>query len=1362
MIKDIKIEDERSLYLLSFIDVIDRIDIFILEIRHLQQSIIYSLHSPSLYLPLRFEEEFILEANWNDSLWKKNDSVWDANIASRNVIRYPSPKVAVSKYDKWANNEKAYLSEPYTDAVEEMSTSSTLDAAKAKEKIENFIMIKRRLQLRIGQIWMGDDWSKSQRRQYYILRTLQILKQQIIRLKFTLARAAIKANLIGEEGATKQLDPAAFVILRRGIIISLRRYVNVFNNHRQQVAQSLESGLPHDPSPSLERRREIGLFADYMSSSGEQIHHDMLNLLRYFRLPPNSLHDERSLVFHSLSHAHTVDNFHLYDDVYLLQKERHLLQEYGLEGGQNVSYINSSFWLPDRPDLYPIVAREVAVSIVREQLKGLDDVVFSTYDDEFTDLLLVFKNILFNWSRKNPELCFIKTKIPFMLQAFAADLLAATVKGVSYLYALFLLHLGDNLEHQLYVNASVHGKMSFDMAYLLENGTAPFEEDMLWYFQFNIVATWIEKTAHIAPSEIDYKVINGVRKISDDVLDFLDKHTPPKRRYSAKLLINIKQDLVSALCKHPVVRLAKGWRKQRSDDYWHEAKNKHGKGCFPRTSQRLDTRLQNYLYRLLLKQKTGTDRLLVDDHGDPLEDEALEKGFEELYILDVKEHKIPKVKQSFYHPDVLFRHVYDIPFQCSVMRSIDLIHKKTSSWENSWEYIWGQMHKDMAQGRDLFAIALEFHMREVESPRERLMQCINLVTHILREFKEEAGQNQKEQWDEARLVVAEQLVPWLNSPWLKTKKESKESKKEKLIIKKLSKEDSVFNNSFTKIRDNCSNRKGVLEISATALSAGYFGAESSKALFVRRLEFLSKCKLKELFDYIDSYCKILEKGEEGYEEILRQKKKYCKAMKEEKNAVNKRVLEQKYRTVVKKENEKKSELKQKLISYKYAVELRHVVVLQNSDFSRENHNKKDEFYRTMLQAFGDRWECYEDKKKSRYPRLPRNLKTSLLSRLVMTNVYPILNPKNITQNPYESDYSQPLDKVLSKPVWLNKNQKTHKNEIGYTMLGRYDAIVIRETKWPCRCRIQRVPEEEEEEKNRQEVDVKIEVAIKMKAGVEVAIKMDLEGEIVVEKKKDIERFIPYFSRRETALHMDLKPLASTSGFNKQEVFAIIVVSLQRRPMRLDFLFRLLQDKKESYLSPFAAEVEQCLAIRPDDVQIRAYLTDGWGDIVLFFSQTKKSMSVKSINWIHKFQPVLFTDVMVDRTETLFSPLCLDYVIADPCYQVMVQVRLLEDRWLSYNAEYFRTFLTKVLPKAFGDKIKVSVFSIPGRKDYHILFHYQDKLEGTNSPNSMLIPNFHQTMINCFAAPIEEGRASIMQLIDRIETIIEQNIEEIEE
>jgi hypothetical protein len=374
----------------------------------------------------------------------------------------------------------------------------------------------------------------------------------------------------------------------------------------------------------------------------------------------------------------------------------------------------------------------------------------------------------------------------------------------------------------------------------------------------------------------------------------------------------------------------------------------------------------------------------------------------------------------------------------------------------------------------------------------------------------------------------------------------------------------------------------------------------------------------------------------------------------------------------------------------------------------------------------------------------------------MTNIYPILNPKNITQNPYESDHSQPLDKVLSKSVWLNKKRQGHKNEIGYTMLGRYDAIVIRETKWPCRCLIQQVPEEKDEETKVEKLAVKM--GVKIEAIESIQIKLDIKTGLV-EKKKEIERFVPYFSRRETALHMDVKPLDNAAFFEKEDVFAIIVVSLQRRPMRLDFLFRLLHDKKESYLTRFGAELEQCLATRPKDVQIRAYLTDGWGDIVLFFSQDEKSMSVKSIDWIHKFQPILFTDVMVDRTETLFAPRCLDYVIANPSYQVMVQVRLLEDRWLSYNSEHFRIFLTKTLPEAFAQQVKVSVFSIPGRKDYHILFHYQDKGEKSKSPK--LIPNFHQTMIECFAAPVAGGQASIMQLIDRIETLIEQNIEEIE-
>jgi hypothetical protein len=1247
MIDNFQTQADKALYLLSFIDVIDRIDIFILEIRHLQQSVIYNLHAPSLFLPLRFEEDFILKAKWDTNLWDKTNSVWDAQLASRCVIRYPSPRKAVSTYQQ-ENQPKAQK-----------------DSSQPDDDATRFLKIKQHLRLRVGKIWIGDDWARDQRRQYYTLRTLQTLKQQIVRLKFTLVRAAIKADLIGSKGVKRQLEPAAFVILRRGVIVSLRTYVNVFNSHRQQMAQNLDFGLPHDPSPSTDRRRETGLFTDYMSNSGEQIQSDILNLLSCFNFPVD-IKKLRPLVFHSWSHSHSVNNFHLFDDVFTLQQERNLLAksgEYGLEGGQSISYINSSFWFPDRPDLYPIAAREVANSIVSEQLQGLDDVVFSTHSDDFTDLLLHFKTLLSDWSKKNDALTFIEESIPQVLQIFASDLLAATVKGVPYLYAMFLLRLGHHTESQLYANASVNKKISFDMAYLLENGTAPFEKNMLWYFQFHLVATWIEETTHITLSPLDKLVTAGVKDISNQLLAFLDVNTPPKRRHCAKLLTDLKDELEQTMCAHPIIALAKNWRHQRSTDYWDEKKHQRGKGCFSRTAQRLDTRLQNYLYRLLLKQKTGEDRLLRDNNNQPLTGEALEKRFKKIYALPIDTQHISGISQPFRHPNALFRHLYDIPFQCSVMRSIDLIHKDKTSWENSWKYIWTQIHQDMAQGRDLFALALEFHLREVESPREHLMQCINLVTYILRVLKQTPSASNLQQQE-----LAKKLKHWLTE---------ETSLRVEEIRTYLSSQPKFFNLSFSQIQKKCSSGGKQLDISAITLSTEYFGSNSYNTLFIRRLESLSKGKLNELFVIANNYCQ--ENCKSAITSDAQKRSRVCTLL----------------------------------------VELRHVLALKNNQLAPKNQTTKDEFYCTMLQAFGDQWKRTAEAKHKTYPPLPNTLKTWLLSRLVMTNIYPILDPKRLEKNPYETNYSKPLDSVISRPYWpkkkqRNENQRKNK-EVGYTMLGRYDAIVIRETKWPCRCRVQKIAD---------------------------------DGEI--KDNDEIERFIPYFSRRETALHLNITSLDSSYYFKKQNVFAIVVVSLQRRPMRLDFLFRLIRDNSNN---AYLAGLEACLANRSKEIQIRAYLTDGWGDIALFFSQ--KTLTVESIDWIHQLKIALFEDVMVERTETLFSPVCLDHVIQHSRYQVSVKIRLLEDRWLSYGSQRFQEMLLHVLTKTFQETGIIStIFSLSDRMDYHIMFQNQSN---ENIVLNQIIPNFHKRLIQAFALPSTTGQASVIQLIDRIETILEQKI-----
>ena len=187
-----------NLYLLSFIDIVDRVDILLLEIRHLQQSIIDSLHAPTLFLPLRHEEKTIF-GDWVYTEYKnraKKGIIQAAEIAQQHIIRYPSPRRAIQHLTK----------DPHDDPLKEA------------------------LLARVGEIWSGDLWARGERRHYHALLSLQILKQQVFRDKLVCFIEAHQARIINPHVTKKgTLQKPALMILRRAIIARINRYITIGN-----------------------------------------------------------------------------------------------------------------------------------------------------------------------------------------------------------------------------------------------------------------------------------------------------------------------------------------------------------------------------------------------------------------------------------------------------------------------------------------------------------------------------------------------------------------------------------------------------------------------------------------------------------------------------------------------------------------------------------------------------------------------------------------------------------------------------------------------------------------------------------------------------------------------------------------------------------------------------------------------------------------------------------------------------------------------------------------------------------------------------------------------------------------------------
>jgi hypothetical protein len=1175
-----------NLYLLSFIDAMDRLDILMLEIRHLQQTIIYSLRAPSLYLPLRYEEKYLFGDHWDDEMSKVSTIGRDAKIASEWLVRYPSSKSAVDYYCDHPTPEN------------KTTKNNNYNQADIIKSIEN------RIKHRVGQIWLGDNWMRDQRRQYHSLYALQILKQHVLCDKISLARAALQANLLDSTKKHSVLQKPAFLILRKGVLFKADEYVLILRNHKHQISQSIEFGMPSDPHPSTERRRDMGIFMDFIFNRTIDIQGDILHLYQYLKGTNKGEHQENSLLmFHGWSQNTRVSTLQL-DDVISATHRLFDLSDPVLEA-QGIGYINTSFWTPDRPDLHPMIAYPVAKSVIYNTLNDLSEVVLSNNNDKFTELMINIKSIFIREVKKTPALHYLKKDIDNYLKKIAADLLAATVKGVAYLYSLFLVIIGDALASQLYVGKEV----KLDMVYSLEQGTATYEDAILWYLRLNIIAFWIDNIIDEKTS-IEESIIKEVKIICDDLLVFLDNYTPidsnKVKPYWQMLLMLFTNEINNS----SAMRTSKIWREHRAEDNGGENKNiaYDDSKCFSRSTRKLNIRLQNYLFREVLLQKTKSEKPLHNKFVREGNNKYINKNkFKSIYFSEIEEFKIiGEEKNSLCHPKKIFDHIYDISYQAAYFRSIDLLHGKKLSNKKLFE----QLHWDMELGRGLFSIALEFYMRDIESPEQRLSLCVNQIAYMHDDIKKQGNIPE----------LVNKLHRWL------TPSENIEIKFDSLIA----------------LIDT-------LKLDSSALGANKLVQAFEKTHFgdqlsIRQLEVIAGYKLRDLFA-------ILE---------------------DEKNYNNNHHVKKSFSALVQ------------------------FLSLRRCDSDKEDRpTKKALFYNSMLAALGDinektKIEYEQEEKKDKnllnVKFFPPSVKSVMLHRLSITNYTPISDPVYLN-NANDNKNGRYLAKNLRHRDWKTTFLDKGENHT-WTTLGRFDATSMAEVRLPCKCYIQ---------------------------GFKEGQSLPWEGEECLN-----EEFSPHFSRREIARPVDILPEEKSDAISYQ-MFSMLSVTLQRRSIRLDFLYRIIRALNDNNLKKFQSGLEtEIINLKKNNIFVKGFLTDGWGDVLFKFTKAEsKNSEIKltegDIEHIFNFQRAVYEDFMVDRTEITFSPQCIDYTLAyNEKYAITMEARMLEDRWLETGVDKYNKNLLAMIStlKEEGAKQKnkkidfledIEITMIPGRHDFSFKF-----------------------------------------------------------
>ena len=1100
-------QPEDNLYLLSFIDCADRLDILLLEIRHLQQSIVHYLRAPTLYLPLRYEEKYIFGENWNDFFREGSTIAFDIKLVKNWIVRYPTPNSAVRAYSKRSSEqENGDLRQQIKDAVKR----------------------------NVGQIWMGDNWARDQRAQYLALYALQLLKQRILRDKVAIYRAALQADLICSlsNKRTLHLDKEAFMILRQAVLDNAQGYVSILSNHKQQVSQSIDFGMPSDPHPSTERRREMGIFMDYLSNRTQSIQKDILHLLTFFQLKNNE-EDNISdiLMFHGWSQNARVTNFHLFDKTnYLYNKYR---QGEKPRVKRHVGYVNTSFWTPDRPDLHSIIAHEVAASVNKNVLGGIDDVALSNGTDNYTQLLINLKSVLFEHASNNKDMAFVKDQAHHFIQEIASDFLAASVKGVSYLYSLFLLRIGDSLHSQL----EVGGFSKLDMVYSLKEGTASFDDSLLGYLRMRLTTAWVEEVMKDKLSDLDKIVTTGTRNIADQLLLFLDDHAPQTRNKRAHHWQTLAEEMIQQIKESNAVKNSRKWRIQRTSDDWVETCGKAGKAGkrrFSRTTRRLNVRLQNYLFRELLAQKRSVGKPL---HGVPFE--RLEETFDRIYPLEISDVGIPYVDhpRSTRHPILLFRHMYDIPYQAAVIRSVDIFYSKPTT-----EHFFEQLRWDMELGRGLFSIALEFHARETGSPEHRLALCINQIAYLYQQLSDS--------------TLKQSLKDWLS---LESKEKINTDKKPFNYKKHLSRR---------RVQQLCNK---ISSINANEINKTFSFFKSIHAREIRSLEELAGYKLQELLGIIESHV----------------------------NTVNNPVVNNQLHVLIQ------------------FLSIRRVI---STD---KKAQPKTDFYNHLLAAMGDisveRKIKYEEDNQIREEYLPTKVPSVMIHRLSVTNFHPVPDPVHLNYSQNQAFHNNQNGMVLSDCLQMDRWKvlygtpgKAKSVSNTWVVLGRFDAITLIEVRLPCKCYLQGFTDE-------MELPSKTS-SRKTSLLDDKTINEDIEKQIK-------EAFPPHFSRREIAhpviiidTHSKTNKHHQVMDHMREHLFAMLGVTLQRRSMRLDFLYRLIKalntdSSDPDGLSRYYSNLEKrIIALKAQEILVIAFLTDGWGD-VLFTFRKDKEMSEKDLNTI---------------------------------------------------------------------------------------------------------------------------------------------------
>lgn len=702
-------------------ETINRIDALLLEIRHVQLNIVRDLRENHLYKALEYEEDYLwgsftakrqLQENYSANWFEYFDeygiehvniitNAWIVKLNPYSFLcdRHGNENLNNAAWDKVCSHSKDFFCKYKYRRAARMAD----DVYRARDHSRGYGPVKTQL--------------------YHSFTALQSLKANILKDKIIFSYWAEKIRLVDFD-ITTSLDDVRqpqrtaigrFITIRNGVLFRTKKYVERLEDIRLPLERSTDISVADNPRPMTTRRKEQGHYNEFLMHRSLRYFHVLKGILKKTRDIRSDELNTEAYLSHRWSHQTSSQYAEFKNET--LSAE--LVQEDTIKDHH---YLNTSFWMVDRPDLQPIIAHEIAHYFMLKVFKDVGESKLTKLNGEFSELFRRISKVLYFYQNPDYEDDDFPIQKLEILRELGADLIASQRNALPYLWSLFLEIVGLDLHIALQTPDSLCDLEALLLAeqsgFILDFRTpGPLYSSYLWSIRLLAVCDWVEAVdQQNKGNPLAEELIKGIRLLTMITVRYTEENTPLKilgdrgvkfhDKLANALCLSIKN---SAAAKH-ISKLQNDLNRETDRaQYGQPNKEYDAEIGFP-------FEFKEYLVNQFIKLKERRSKSL----GVKLQDIAYEYFGES--------------EKNLANGNVL-KYIQDVAWTAYLLRGRDCV-ALCDGHDNSLDRITDQIYNDFSPGDDLYTMAHEAQTWLRSRATRRLRRVARYISDLVQDIDE--------------------------------------------------------------------------------------------------------------------------------------------------------------------------------------------------------------------------------------------------------------------------------------------------------------------------------------------------------------------------------------------------------------------------------------------------------------------------------------------------------------------------------------------------------------------------------------------------------------------------------------------------